>query len=202
MKKSRLLAAALMVLFSVMEAQTDYLLGSVTEPKPSIATLDSSAVRLPMPAGSFSFEPKASRKIPQKGINGGLSQHEIWLTSLNFGYLSGQKIGFDASVRAYYYHSSRELWVTSFVGPVYQIGDSRFFAKTGLEFIFEPENEFGEKLIVIFGFLGSKYLLPFSKSIGLHVEAGSYFTFYESRIELLPAFGLGIIFCPFGPKSP
>ena len=192
MKESVFLIAISLLLFGEMEAQSAYTLGEAVEPKPAIEITDSLAVQMPLSEGGLTPSPKTNRRIPQRGINIGISQQEIFFTSLNVGYLSGQKIGFDASVRTIV---PKRIAATVFVGLVYQIDDSRFLAKFGMEYATSINDDYHGKTDFFVWYVGGKYLLPFSEIIGLQVEAGLYF----GNELVLPAFGIGIIFCPFGP---
>jgi len=93
--------------------------------------------------------------------------------------------------------------ITAFVGPVYQIGDSRFFAKGGAEFLFlggDFEDESGESSnFGVLPYIGAKYLLPITTNLGLHAELGAYPVSIED-FPILPSLGIGFVIAPFGAK--
>lgn len=141
----------------------------------------------------------STKKIPLSGFNIGISQHEVLFLSVNAGYLTKRRFGIDASWRS---TIISDLDITSvFLGMVYQIGYSRFFAKSGIEATYEQSEEFDDINKTTFGFVGIKYMLPFSKCIGLQVDTGIYLAL-ENETLVLPALGIGIGFGHFGPKAP
>lgn len=145
---------------------------------------------------------KSMKKIPLEGLNAGVSNLDVLLTSFNAGYLSKYKIGLDISYRHVFWDTGfLEEMNSYFIGAVYQLRNPRIFAKIGVESVYWVNQEWSDLNHDLGVFAGGKYLLPFSKRFGLQMDFGAYFSSSSDHINFSPALGVGLVLARFGPKT-
>ncbi len=140
------------------------------------------------------------KKPLSSGIYAGVTA-QLFAISMNASWLSTQDIGLDVSVRRLKLFGGHHE--SAYVGPNYRLFNSRFFAKSGLERIWSVDHEgYDEDQLRVY--VGGKYILPFSRRIGLQVDGGYYFRGFNLKKEYLlnheayPSLGVGIVFLPVG----
>ena len=138
---------------------------------------------------------KPEKRILSSGIYSGVSIHNFYV-SVNGAWHSRKQIGFDFSARPIFVIKDH---ATIYFGPNYRLWNSRFFAKSGMEYFWTPNSEgYDEAFYRVH--VGGKYIAPFSKRLGLQVDFGYYFKpfirlkeSHEAHIGL----GVGVVLLPF-----
>ncbi len=113
---------------------------------------------------------KPDKRTLSSGIYWGGSLHTLFL-SMDGVWLSSKNLGIDLAARYGPFKFDRYPKCQVFAGPVYRLGNSRFFARTGVAYTWIIDDEYYDetKLALV---LGGKYVWPFSKNLGFQVNAG------------------------------
>lgn len=143
------------------------------------------------------IESPQGRRVPKDGFQFGLTQLDLVLTSANMAYLSKKKIGLEASVRFSWELGDINL-TTTYIGAMYQLRNSRFFLKAGMETIYSKSAEYDDIGKYRVAYVGGKYLLPLSACIGLQLELGIYSG--EHDLPVFPGLGVGFSMGRYGVK--
>ena len=135
---------------------------------------------------------RPEKRTLSSGIYAGIAVENISF-SMNGSWLSSKNFGLDFSARHAMIASNQ---ASVYFGPHYRLGNSRFFIKSGLEYLWEPNSE-GYSEALFLGYAGGKYIAPFSRVMGLQVDFG-YYTLRQKKESHGGhiGFGIGIIFMP------
>ncbi len=139
------------------------------------------------------FVRKSTKRTLSSGIYGGVASHNFTFISMDAGWLSSKHFGLDFSAR---YDVFLEPDKSVFIGPIWRLGNSRFFLKAGGEFFWFINDEAPDETSFHI-YTGGKYILPFSKSLGLQLNAGFYMNRHIYMMSSA-SFGVGFVFLPRG----